>query len=71
MKILTMNEVRSMIQNGSNAFVGCALAENERFGFYACENGELESGNWIECEGGRELVINENGIILGYFPYYE
>ena len=66
-----MSEVRSMIQNENNSFVGCVLAENERIGFYASENGELESGNWIEGEGGRELVINENGIILGYFPYYE
>jgi len=69
--MLTMNEIRKMVISGNNSFIGQRLIPSEMEGFYRSNENELESGNWVECEGGRELVVNNEGVILYYEGYYE
>jgi hypothetical protein len=68
---MTLEQVYECIQNNEDrSFIGQVLDVADRSRFFDSGNGEWESGDWIECEGGRELVIDSNGVILYYDGYY-
>ena len=67
-KTISFNEIKECVLNGDSSFIGCKVESLE--GMYKCEDGTYESGDYIEGEGGRELVCDANGICIGFYGYY-
>lgn len=70
MRQITLDEVKEMVCNDDDSFVGCVISQEEMKGFFDNEDGTFESGDWFECEGGQELVVDKNGVCLYYNGYY-
>ena len=62
--MITLKQVYECLKNEDSSFIGKILCEKDRVGFYRSNENELESSDWFENEGGRELVIDNNGKIL-------
>lgn len=70
-QIISIETAAEMVNNSDSELINCRLACPESEGFWFCEETqEFMSGDWVEGEGGDELITDREGNILRYDGYY-
>ena len=67
--IISIETASEMIWNMDSNLINCRLDSIENF-WWDEDSDEGESGDLVEGEGGRELIIDREGNILKYEGWY-
>lgn len=70
-KSITLNQAAQMVRDWNSELANCRIIDWESYGFYwDWATYEFSIGDWVECEGHDELILDRNGNVLRYDGYY-